>query len=416
MQPLMPHQIEGVKYLLNRERCLLGDEAGLGKSRQVLEAAKEVIGKRRLLVLCPTSIAANWKIEAQKWDFPVNKLTVVGYEYAFLKHFDDLTKLKFGAIVADEAHMLRNWTAQRTVNFKELIKGRDSRLWFLTGTPLVKGAQDLHPLFSFIEPGKWGKYYDFCEKFCQKRPNEWRPHGYEYHGSKNEKQLNAALGRMMLRRYKDDVIDDLPDKIFTTVPVDCGTGSFDVFTNAGIIRSMEQAVELGGVSTLPSDEQTRLVETQKELGLKKVDRVVKFCEDILFPHPTVVFAHHRLVVYDIAEKLRDRGRKVEVLIGGVDKEIRQAHIAAFQDGKIDDLVVSIGVGGVGINLFRSSRCVFAEYPWTWAALEQAADRLHRIGQKDCVNVYMLVAKDSFEERQVQLIEQRKNMTEKVMGL
>jgi SNF2 family DNA or RNA helicase len=122
------------------------------------------------------------------------------------------------------------------------------------------------------------------------------------------------------------------------------------------------------------------------------------------------------VLYDIAEKLANKGRRVKVILGGMDKKIRQQYVNEFQNGELDDLVCSLNVAGVGINLFRSSRCVFAEFPWTWAALDQASDRLHRIGQKDCVNVYHCFAKGTFEERQLHAIEERKIMTGEVIGL
>ena len=407
---LMLHQKFGIQFLKDKPRCLLADEAGLGKSRQVLEAAKSFVKGRNMLVLCPTSVVENWKEECRKWGFPEDKFVVCGYEYQFLHHFEALKKRRWGVIVADECQMLRNWAAQRTKLFRDLIKGRDSKIWLLSGTPMMKGAMDLHPLLSFIEPGVHGKYGEFCEKFCNKKPDQWSPNGFRWDGVKNGKILNAILDKVMLRRYKKDEVDDLPDKIISKIPVVLPSSHFDVFTNSGIVRAISEAVIRGGTSD------PELIETLQQLGLKKVDHVVKFVTDILHPHPTVIFAHHRTVLYDIAEKLREKGRKVEVLIGGMDKNKRHEYVKQFQSGSLDDLVVGIGVGGVGINLFRSSRCVFAEFPWTYAALDQASDRLHRIGQKDCVNAYWVVAKNTFEEAMLKVIEDRKDMTEEVVGV
>ncbi len=407
---LMLHQKLGIQFLKENPRCILGDEAGLGKSRQVLEAAKDFVKGRNMLVICPTSITENWKDECRKWGFPESKFVVVGYEYGFLHHFAELKKRKWGVIVADEAHMLRNWSSQRAKLFRDLIKGRDSKVWLLSGTPLVKGAMDLHPLLSFVEPGVHGKYGEFCDKFCHKKPDQWSPGGFKWDGVKNGKVLNAILDRVMLRRYKMEEVDDLPEKIVSKIPLVLPSSNLDIFTSAGIIRAISQAVVNGGTAD------PEIIETLQQLGLKKVDHVVKFCTEILHPHPLVIFAHHRLVLYDIAEKLREKGRKVEVLIGGMDKTARHLIVKRYQAGELDDLVCGINVAGVGINLFRSSRCVFAEFPWTWAALDQASDRLHRIGQKDCVNAYWLFAKNTFEEAMLRIIESRKDMTEEVVGL
>lgn len=411
MTHLMIHQKEGIQFLLDTPRALLADEAGLGKTRQVLEAAKQFIKGRDLLVLCPTSIIENWKIESKLWDFPQNKITVVGYEYQFLHDIKTLLRRRWGVIVADEAHFLRNWEAQRTKLFHALIKGRDSKIWFLSGTPMVKGAMDLHPMLSIMEPGKWGKFKDFCADYCKVKPNQWKPGGIEYYGVKNVRVLSAAVSKLMLRRYKAEVVEDMPPKLVSEIPLILPQGQFDIFTSDGLVRAVAKAAEDG---TAPKD--VEVCETIRELGLKKVDHVVKFIEDTLHPHPIVIFAHHRMVLYDLAEKLRDKGRRVEVLIGGMDKAVRQNYVNMFQKGELDDLVVGIGVGGLGINLFRSSRCVFAEFPWTWAALDQASDRLHRIGQTDCVNAYHCYAKGTFEERQLRVIEERKIMTKEVIDV
>jgi len=407
----MPHQIDGIKFLMDHPRAILADEAGLGKSRQVLEAAKNYIKNRNLLVICPTSVIENWKEECRKWAFPEEKFVVIGYEYGFLHKLKDLKFRKWGVIVADEAHMLRNWSAQRTKNFRELLKGRDSRVWLLSGTPIVKGAHDLHSLLSFVEPGVHGKYKDFCEIFCKTKPNQWKPSGFEFYGVKNNRELNTILNRVMIRRLKSEELPNLPPKITSKIPLKMPQGNFDIFTNDGIIRKVIKLTENGGGLV---DEE--VAETLLQLGLKKVDYVIKFIEDTLLPKPLVIFGHHRLVLYDIAEKLRDKGRKVQVILGGMSKEVRQQYIYEFQEGKLDDLVCSIGVAGVGINLFRSSYCVFAEFPWTWAALDQASDRLHRIGQKECVNVYWCYAKGTFEEAQLRTIESRKTMTSEVIGI
>lgn len=415
MITLMGHQQSGVSFLRENDRALLADEAGLGKTLQALVAAEPFLKGRSLLWLTPTSVKESTKDEAEKWGLYSDKLAVVGYEYEFLHYFDQLIKRKWGVIVADEAQMLRNLTAQRTKNFLKLIKNRDSKIWFLTGDPIWKGAQDLFVMLSIMEPGKWGKYKDFCEKYCKQKTNQWKPGGIEYHGYKKEHvgEIKDAMNRLMLRRFKKEVDIGMPEKIFTKVPLDVGSGNFDKFTNDGIVRAVSKAVEQGSDLNLEPE----VVETIQELGLKKVDHVIRYIKDTrLIDYPLVVFAHNRLVLYDIAEKLRDTGKKVQTIIGGMDKTIRQQHIRDFQNGKLDILVCSILAAGVGLNMFRSSRCVNAQLPWTWAALDQAANRLHRIGQLNCVNVYNCIAKGTFEERQYHMIEDRKDMTSEIVGI
>lgn len=407
----MLHQKDGTAWLKSMKRALLADEAGLGKTKQVFDAAPEFLSHRKMLVVTPTSTVLNWYEEAKKWNFPIEKLVIVGTEQEFLRKIDEIKRGRYGVIVVDEAHMFRNLEAQRTREFLKFIKGRDARIWFLTGDPVIKGAMDLFVPLSVIEPGVHGKYKDFCEKFCQVKPNQWKPGGIEYYGTKNTKILNVILSRVMLRRYKKDHLDDLPDKTISRIPFDLGI-DLPIFTDDGIIRKIIRGVETAGVSIRSDSE---LCETIQDLGLKKVDHVLKFAENLM-SHPLVFFAHHRSVLYDIAEKLREKGFEVGVIIGGMDKNTKMQIINDFQNGKLDHVVVSILAGGVGINLFRSSRCIFAEFPWTWAALDQAASRLHRHGQKDCVNVYYCYAKDTFEENQLDAIEARREYTEQIVGL
>lgn len=407
----MLHQKDGIKWLQGITRGLLADEAGLGKTKQILDAAIPFLKGRSMLVICPTSVVLNWYEEGRKWKFPENKLFVVGAEFQFLKEINNLKRGKWGVIVVDEAHMFKSVEAQRTQALIKLIKGRDSKMWFMTGTPIIRGAMDLFVILSIIEPGKHGKYREFCDKYCMKKPNRWKPGGFEYYGVKNERILNAVLSKVMLRRYKCDHLEDLPDKTVSRVPIDLQI-DLPIFRNDEITRKIIKGVETGG-SAVKGD--IELSETMQELSIRKVEHVLKFAEN-LFMHPLVFFAHHRSVLYMIHDALKEKGFKVGVIVGGMDKDAKMKIVNDFQDGKIDHVVVSILAGGVGINLFRSSRCIFAEFPWTWAAMDQAASRLHRYGQKDCVNIYYCFAKNTFEEKQLDAIEDRKIYTEKTVGL
>lgn len=410
MTYLMLHQKEGIKFLQEHRRCILADEAGLGKTRQMLEAAKNHLKYRNVLVICPTSVVMNWYDEAKKWGFPESKLVVVGYEYQLLKQVDKLRKGAWAVIIVDEAHAFKNVEAQRTRALLSIIKGRDSFMWFASGTPLVKSAEDFFVMLSICEPGKHGKLKEFREKYCKVKNNQWKPGGVEYYGVKNEKILSALLSKVMIRRYKRDHVEDLPDKIVTKVGLDMGK-MLPIFTDEGIIRRVNKMVEAGGGVV-----DHELAETMQELGIQKVPLIMRYIKDTLIDYPLVIFAHHRAVLYQIADSLMEAGKSVRVIIGGMDKETKHHYLSEFQSGVADHLVVGIAAGGIGNNMHRSSRCVVAELPWTWAALEQATDRLHRIGQKDFVNAYLMYARETFEENQLRAIEERKELTRNTVGL
>lgn len=408
----MLHQKQGVVFLYERNRAILADEAGLGKTRQVLEAAKLLIKTAKLLVICPTSIVPNWYAEAKKWGFPENKIVCVGLEHAFLKNYKELKKGSWGIIVLDESHNFRRLEAQRTRAFLDLIKKRECKIWFLTGTPIVKGAMDLFVPLSVCKPGVHGKYKDFISMYCHTKHNKWVPGGVEHFGVKNTALLKPFIDEVTLRRYKKNVVEDMPYKLISRIPLEIEARNFLAYNDPKLLRAITKHAENAGGGKLDED----VAETIQELALKKVKYVVDFIKDTLLEHPLVIFAHHRAVIYDLADSMRELDKTVEIVVGSMDKAVKFKHIQDFQAGKIDVLVVGILAGGIGHNLHRASRCVFAEFPWTWAALEQATDRLHRIGQKDCVNAYHCFAKDTFEERQLDIIESRKGYTKELFGL
>lgn len=412
MEDLMLHQKEGLLYLYDRRAALLCDEAGLGKTRQALEAARYFLKRRKALVLCPTSVIPNWYAEAAKWDFPQDKLVVVGLEKGFITKFEELDKQQFSVCIIDEFHLFANPLTQRGKLLLKFFKGRQCRLWAMSGTPIVTGAQDLFLTLSLCKPGQVGKYGDFVKKFCERKEDKWKPGGYVYYGVRNKLELKKLYSDIMLRRFKHDYLEDLPYKLESDVPLNAPKAELQPFSTSTIIRAVLSKVNSDGKVTLEDEVQ----ETIQQLGLRKVPYVMKFIQENVFPHPCVVFAHHRAVLDLYVTAFEDAGRRVGLIIGGMTKEDKFKVIQRFMDGELDDIVCSIRAGGIGNNFYRASRCVYGEFPWTYAALSQSYDRLHRIGQKCCVNVYKTFMPGTFEEFQLRSLEDRAKYLKDAVGI
>ena len=398
---LYPYQETGVEFLVEKERCLLADEMGLGKTVQALRAAEgcflpDILGMEAqnvmpplVLVVCPACLRINWHREIAAWSESTWPFVVISYNELLSR--DDIFKINWRIIICDEAHRLKNWSSKWTRKFLELQK-KTGRLWLLTGTPLVRSAADLHSLYSFIEPGKWGKYKDFCDTYCYGVYNKWT-RKTDYNGFKNHEELKERSRHFILRRTKKEVLSELPEKIYTKIPLElAGCAYYDDGTLDASVSSGSMAAPLATI--------------RKQLGIKKIGHAIEWLN--LFSEPCVVFCYHREVAEELATKMHGL-----LVLGGLSDGERQKRIDAFQNGEKRILVATIGSIGLGVTLTSASTCLFVEKPWSFAEKTQAEDRLHRIGQKYPVNIYEMVVLNSLDEAVENILSKKKHYEEKL---
>ncbi len=385
---LFNFQQEAIDFLIATPRSLLALQCGLGKSRCCIEAAK-VLGIP-LRVVAPAFLKSNWLNELEKWGYD-GDAQIVSYEKAKLIRPDSKA-----IIVFDESHYIRKWTAKRTRHCIELGKSF-TRCVFSTATPIINSAADLHPALSLCQPGKWGKFGDFAREYCNKIPDNFNPQGFKFVGVRNEDKLNFRMKHIIFIRHKEDVMSELPDKRVIPYYIDL---DYKYCTDEAI-KEMEEAIA--------NKVETALVKSErKRIGLEKIHPVAEFCSSFGLSVPLVVFAHHKDVVEGIARELG-----CPFIHGESAMFERDMRLKEFQDGETNTLVISIGTGGVGLNLQRASVGVFAEIPWTAAELKQCEDRLHRIGQKNKVNIYHILAKNTIDEAIYKVIERKREASEAI---
>lgn len=390
---LYPHQAEALEWLKDKDRVYLQDEAGLGKTRIALEWVRHT-KSQTVLIICPASVRNVWVDEIKKWasDLDVS-WTLLSYNTVSNNYkVQQLMRSAktFDMVIADEAQKLKNWAAVCTKNFAKRIAPKAKRILAMSGTPKTKHAGDLHSVYSVMQPGKWGKYAEFCAQYCEQIENKFTYQGWSWGGLKNEAELKQRASDFVIRRYKKDHVKDLPDKLvqYVMMPLDDDQYKIDEHTQAEI----DNIVNSGGVLPVAHE----VAQQRQALGLYKTNYVVDFVTT-LSTTPVVIFAHHRKVVEELVLKLKAETPKVACIVGGMSDKERKTIVDNFQQGLLDYLVVGIQAGGVGLTLTAASHCVFAELSYSYVEMDQAMDRLHRLGQKNCVNVYVIGVENTIDE-------------------
>ena len=244
------HQIDGVKFLLTRNGCILADDMGLGKTYQAIIAALEA-GAERILIVCPSSVKINWEREIQyfqchdtsiingkKWEQA--KFTIINYD--ILKNFwvtqeqrdkhksgdfvwenENLVKGNFDLCIIDEAHYLKDHKSQRGSIMKDLcVKHNIPKVWLLTGTPVANRPKDYYNLLALIKAPIAKDWMFYVTRYCEARSffktlkNGKSKKIWLTNGASNLEELATKTRNLFLRRLKTD-IDDMPDKIITPV-------------------------------------------------------------------------------------------------------------------------------------------------------------------------------------------------------
>lgn len=396
---LKPHQLNGVAWVKAIRRGILADDPGLGKTATAIVAAVEC-GTARKVVVLPSNLAPNWRREIKQWAEepvfecdgkprkPPASAQWILVSYARLGKWAGMLKSWCADpfLIFDESHELRGVDSKRSADAMRFCRGV-TRILMLTGTPFVNHpAELLVQLQCLRRLEDFGGSLYFKRHFCSGRMVDGR---MVYGKPKQPEVFHRILkATCMLRRTKEDIGGF--------------TRKLAVWNNvnvAGVASHLEAAK-----SRLYSDDQ-RLSAARWAVGVAKIPAVVARAQERIDAGDRVlIFAHHQDVTEGIAQRL-----ECPRINGNIPPAARQQIVDRFQKGHHDALVVSWTAGGVGLNLQRANAVLIAEYPWHPAAIEQGADRAHRIGQQDDVEVEWIHAVDTVDEHLVTLIAKKASM-------
>lgn len=409
-------QRTGVKFLIENRSALLADEVGVGKTPQVLVAAREV-GAKSVLILCPASIKEDYRARCVKWGFggetihiitPQNVVRhqdktgvfVVNYDICHRKEIARyLARKKYDVLICDESHYLKNSSARRTKavfgagGYASLAKYR----WFMTGTPVLNRPEELYTTIKTLRPDlidHCSDYISFTKRYCGGHQGPW---GWVADGATNVQELTEKLHSFMLRRERD-VLTELPEKIMNIVHL-----KRDPSMDALIYKEKEAQ---------DSEVQTSI---RQKIGLAKLKSIVQYVEDILeSEEQIIVFAYHHSVIDGLVEALSEH--VPYSITGKHDSKAKDRIVRGFISGASRVLILQIDAAGTGIDGLQDvcKHAIFAEISYVPGTNQQAMGRIHRNGQKHKVVFDFLTVEDSIDENLIEKNITKSDIIQEVM--
>lgn len=423
---LFPFQRKGVAFIEAKDgRALVADEMGLGKTIQALAWLQLHPEKRPAVIVVPASLKINWRREAMSWldspnvqtlsgSKPNRRLTgdIIIVNYDILAGWlEALIDLKPAILITDECHYYKNNKAKRTKAIKKLGK-KIPHVIALSGTPIVNRPIEMFNALQLIDNTVFPSFWKFAHRYCGAKHNGF---GWDFTGSTNAKELHEKLtNTMMIRRLKSDVLHDLPDKLYSFQAMELGNEEEYSKAEKGFMSWLKDQKGDDAVESASNAEALVKIEALKQLAVQgKLDQAIKWIQDFLdVDGKLVVFAVHKFVVERLMKEFKEQAVKIDGSVSGPE---RDKAVQRFQtDPTIRLFVGNIKAAGVGLTLTAASNVAFLELPWTPGEVTQAEDRCHRIGQKDSVTVYYLLAADSIEETLAQLIDSKRRVLDAVL--
>jgi SNF2 family DNA or RNA helicase len=419
---LMPYQRAGVAYATSVGRCLIADQMGLGKTVEAI-ASLEAKNAFPAVVVCPASLKENWRREFAKWlphrtvnvvsgktDILSCDVNVVNYDILY-KFVEPIKHLEPSGLILDESHYVKNATSKRTKAAKEIagLVNRGGVVLLLSGTPVMNRPAELVSQLEIMGMlGRFGGKWKFLKRYANAHHNGF---GWDTGGASNLIELNTKLRQnCYIRRTKDEVLQELPDKVRNVVHLDVSGPGFKEYRNAE--NDLVSFLMANGYKAKDSSEHLARTQVLKRLAaLAKMDAVEEWIDSFLesCDRKLVVFAHN----VDVVDHLSDKYGGLRVS-GRDSLEERQHAVDAFQnDPKARVIVLNLQAGGVGITLTAGSDVVFVQMGWTPGEHDQAEDRCHRIGQKSNVQAWYLLAADTIDEDIYDLVDAKRKIVDAV---
>ena len=453
---LMPHQARLLAAVSAGHRTfLLADEPGLGKTAQALLAA-QVAGAYPLLAVVPNVVKTNWAREAGLWT-PGRSVTVIhgdgetvdGFadivvvNYEVLdRHVDWIGDHGFRGMVVDEAHYIKNKKSQRSQHVLDVSARIQKRLarplmMALTGTPLINDIDDFRAIWQFLGWIEERKPADDLMATLEQTALTPADHAF-YPAARS-----AVVDLGIVRRRKVDVAADIPARRIADLPVELegavGRSIRDaerrlakrlVARYRAAVEHRRTGAEIDGIDT---DLVRRVAEREvaagadegsgdnvfamvRRLGQAKAELAADYAAQLVHSAGKVVFFAKHIDVMDAAQEVFSKRDITHTAIrGDQTSRARQEALDSFvNDPDVAVIVCSLTAAGVGINLQVASNVVLAELSWTNAEQTQAIDRVHRIGQREPVTAWRVVAAQTLDTKLAEAIDNKAGLAARAL--
>lgn len=435
MQILRDYQMHGYKWMKTLANYgfggILADDMGLGKTLQsIAYMASELpdIRKRKLpvLVVCPSSLTYNWLSELIKFTPEIQAIIVDGKQTERLRILKDVSEAdvvitsypllrkdiksyenqNFHTVFFDEAQAFKNPVTQTARAVKKI---KASHRFALTGTPVENSLEELWSIFHVVFP----------ELFM----------GLREYSHLSRKKIARRIRPFLLRRLKEDVLGELPEKIESTESMELLPDQKKLYA-AYLAKLRHDTLKHLDKDTLRKNKikilagLTRLRQICCHPALfvdgykgssAKFEQLLQIIEEAqLSGRRVLIFSQFTKMLNLIARELTEQGLAFFYLDGQTPSEERVEVCHRFNEGERDFFLISLKAGGTGLNLTGADTVILYDLWWNPAVEEQAADRAHRMGQKNIVQVIKLVSRGTIEEKMNELQEKKRNLIEEII--
>ena len=443
---LRDYQITGVKWLYTLAKTgfggILADEMGLGKTIQVIYYIKEMLKddeNSKFLIVVPTSLAYNWDHEFAMFGSNIKRKICLGSKekrinilknltdtnvlittYGLLREDEDLYQnLSFNTMIIDEAQNIKNNMAGIT---KVVKKIQAETKFALTGTPLENSILELWSIFDFIMPGYLASLTKFQSKYKIK--------DFDEESEILIKSLSKQINPFILRRKKQDVIKELPEKLVNDIYIELKEDQKKLYIAElnRVKEEMKQIIENDGMNKarflilqlLTKLRQIcidpKIIYENYTDGSNKLDQLEMLVNEYTKNnHKILIFSSFKTALNIVKEKLNNNKIKTYMIDGSVPAKDRMEMVDNFNNN--DDVkvfLIMLKSGGTGLNLATADVVIHLDLWWNPQAENQATDRAHRIGQKNTVEVVHLITKGTIEEKILELQNKKRILSDKLI--
>lgn len=443
--PLFPYQQEGMLHLAFTERALLADEMGLGKTVQAIAACellRRLRGIERVLVVSPASLKGEWEDQIARFsDLPSRIILgpraqrlrqygegnregaffyLMNYEQILIDGDEVQRRLAPDVIILDEAQRIKNWQSRTAQAVKRL---RSPYAFVLTGTPIENRIDEIYSIVQFLDPGLFGPLFRFNRDFYE-LDDRGRPAGY-----KNLDELHRRLAPVLLRRRKDEVEGQLPqrtDKHFFVPMEDEQLARYTEYEHR--VAQLAAKAQRRPLTPEELDKLQRWLSCMRMLCdtpyildsdcrvCPKLPELEEILGEVLAdPHAkALVFSEWERMLELVRELAQEMGIGFAWHTGSVPQDRRRADVRRFKSDPACRLFLSTDSGGVGLNLQAASVVINLDLPWNPARLEQRIARAWRKHQTRPVQVIHLVTEGSIEHRMIPLLAGKQALADSVL--
>lgn len=433
---LRDYQADGFRWMSRLAEwgagACLADDMGLGKTLQTIALILDRATNGPSLVVAPTSVVTNWKNELQRFApqltaLPLNRpdcdrestirnagnYDVVITTYGLLVNEEETLAAKEWNIIAlDEAHTIKN---KETKMSKSAMTLNGKFRLLLTGTPLQNHLGEIWNLFQFATPGLLGSFTQFTERFIN--PIE------RNEDKTSQRQLKRILQPFILRRTKDQVLDELPEKTEITLDVELGEEERALYESLRrqAVINLENG-ESSSIQALAEINRLRqaachpaLIDASIKVPSAKTAAFIKLVNELTRNnHRALVFSQFTSHLSLIRAELDKSKVKYLYLDGSTSIAERNRLVKSFQTGNQPLFLISLKAGGLGLNLTAADYVIHLDPWWNPAIEDQASDRAYRIGQTRPVTVYRLIATQTIEDKIIRLHKTKKSLADSLL--